>query len=155
MLLFALVLILGTWRALTANLWVGLSGRTWMVPAHTFLLSLAAFQILALWATLNADLARQRPPVGLAAMAAGLAVALKMLASGVLFALRQSKTENRPARRFIAEWSIAAVSLIAILLWVVPSELVPASGLVMGVVLALPLTRPLAAPLALSWNRHR
>jgi hypothetical protein len=156
-LLVALVLIVGSWRALTANLWVGLSGRTWMVPAHTFLLSLAALQILAEWVMLNADLARRDRLLDWLPCAAGIAVALKLLFSSTILALRQrrSEFEHFPAMRFIVSWTIAAVCLIALLLWLVPSELVPASGLVLGVVLALPLARPLAAPLALGWNRHR
>src|SRR4029079_13598018 len=48
--LWAVALVLGTWRALVVNLWVGLRGLTWMVPGHMILITLVGLQLLVGWA---------------------------------------------------------------------------------------------------------
>ncbi len=147
--LFACALLGGTWRALVANLWVGLTGRTWLVPAQTFLMSLLAFQLFAEWAQWSPDATRRERLLDALPGAAGAAVALKLLAAG-WFARHQSG-----ARHLVGAWAAAVAVLAALLVWLVPPALVPAYGVVLGVLLFIPLARRTAAPLALAWNRHR
>lgn len=146
--IFACVLIGGTWRGLVANLWVGLTGRTWLVPAQTFVMSLLAFQLFAEWAQWNADAARRERLLDWLPWAAGAAVAVKLLAAA-WFARRAAVWP------VVGAWAVGVAVLSALLVWLVPPALVPTYGLVVGVVLAVPLARLAAAPLALAWNRHR
>ncbi|MBN9520321.1 hypothetical protein J0H58_17620 [bacterium] len=150
-------LVLGTWRALVANLWVGLTGRTWLVPAQTFVLTLLAFQLFAGWAQWHSDPARRERMLDALPWVAGAAVAVKLLAAG-WFAWGQvarGTVTAAAAGRLAAAWLAAAAVLAALLVWLVPPALVPAYGVVLGVVLAAPLARLTVAPLALAWNRHR
>lgn len=155
--LAAAVLGLGTWRALVANLWVGLTGRTWLVPAHTFVTSLLAFQCFAGWATLSSDRARWAEFLDWLPWAAAAAVAVKLLAAAGLLSVlvRRRELEAGAAAKLAGVWAVAAAALFAVLAWLVPPALVPTYALALGVVLALPLARLAAAPLALAWNRHR
>jgi hypothetical protein len=52
-------------------------------------------------------------------------------------------------------WDIAVAALYGMLVWLVPTLLVPGYLLLFVAILAMPLARLSAAPLALSWNRHR
>ncbi|HYH66926.1 MAG TPA: hypothetical protein VD866_19685 [Urbifossiella sp.] len=146
--LFAAGLVVGTWRALVANLWVGLTGRTWLVPLQTFVISLPAMYLFAEWVHGDSDPARRERLLAALPWIASAAVAVKLLAAGG-FVYRDG------ASRFVGAWAVAAAGLAAALVWLVPPALVPAHGVVLGVVLFLPLARLTAAPRALAWNRHR
>jgi hypothetical protein len=155
--LFGGVLVLGTWRALTANLWVGLAGRTWMVPAHAFVISLLAFQLLAEWALGNADADRRARLQEWLPRVVGVVVALKLLSAAWLLraGVRRGQLRVATAGKLLAAWVAVAAGLFAVLVWLVPASLVAPYWLAVGVVLFLPLARPAVAPLALAWNRHR
>jgi hypothetical protein len=155
--LFAAVLVLGTWRALVANLWVGLAGRTWMVPAHTIVMTLFVVTLLTEWAVWDSDPARKERLREWAPRVAAALVAVKLLAAGWVLWAGVGRGQMRPAAagKLLAAWAVAAAILFAGLAWVVPPSLVTVSGLALAVVLLLPLTRLAAAPPALAWNRHR
>jgi hypothetical protein len=155
--LFPLTLFLFTWRSLVANLWVGLTGRTWMVPTHTIVTTLLVLQFLAEWAVWNADSARRAQITeALPWVAGGLVTAKFLLAGWAVRALvRGGKVRARTAARLIGLWVVVAGSLFALYGWLIPSESVAPYGVALGVVLFLPLARFAAAPLALGWNRHR
>jgi hypothetical protein len=57
--------------------------------------------------------------------------------------------------RLLGLWLGAALGLVAVLVWLIPSNYLPLYSAALGVVLFLPLARLAAAPLALAWNRHR
>lgn len=147
--LLAAGLVGGTWRALVANLWVGLTGRTWLVPLQTFLISLPAAYLFAEWVQWHSDPARRERLLDALPWVAAAAVGVKLLATGWFV----SRVEG--AGRLVAAWAVAAAALAGVLAWLVPPELVPAYGVGLGVVLLLPLARLTAAPLALAWSRHR
>jgi hypothetical protein len=155
--LWAAALVLGTWRALVANLWVGLSGRTWMVPAHMILVALVGLQLLAEWAFSNSGVARSEWFYEALPWILGGVVVLKFALAG--WALRASHRRGQlkydTAAKLVAGWVAGAVGLFALLAWLVPSSVVPVERLAVGVVLLLPLARLAAAPAALAWNRHR
>jgi hypothetical protein len=153
--LFFGTLVLGTWRALVANQWVGLAGRTWMVPAHVFLMSMLALYALAEWAAWNYDPSRREQIARNFLRLAIALVVLKAAAAGWLLRVLGRRNGSRAAGWLLAGWAAAAVLLFAVLVWLVPPSLVPVYALALGAVLFLPLTRLVAAPLALGWNRHR
>lgn len=155
--LFGAVLVLGTWRALVANLWVGLAGRTWMVPAHSFVVSVLAFQLLAEWVLWDSDPVRREklrvwlPRVMVATVGVKVLVTAWLLWVGV----RRGQVKPAAAGKLFVAWALAAAGLFAALAWVVPPSLVTVYGLALAVALFLPLARLAGAPLALAWNRHR
>jgi hypothetical protein len=55
----------------------------------------------------------------------------------------------------LAAWIALAIGLLVLLRVLIRPEIMPLSGLVLGIVLLLPLTRLALGSLALSWNRHR
>ncbi|HEX4607620.1 MAG TPA: hypothetical protein VH092_05380, partial [Urbifossiella sp.] len=149
-------LVLGTWRALVVNLWVGLAGRAWMIPAHSFLVSLVMLRLLGEWASWNAAPDR-RSWLGEWPCVAMAVIAAKFLTAGWLLLVRVHRgvLDEWAAGRAIGGWALAAVALFLLLDWLVPPELVPGDLLAIAVILLLPLARPKLAPLALAWNRHR
>jgi hypothetical protein len=150
-------LVLGTWRALVANLWVGLTGRAWMVPAQTIVMSLLVLYGLAEWVHWDSDPARRARLLEWLPRVAAAVVVVKLLVAGWLLRVLcgRGKVEAITAGRLLGGWVLAAITLFALLVWVVPSGLVPVYGLALGVILFLPLARLAVAPLALAWNRHR
>jgi hypothetical protein len=155
--LWAAVLVLGTWRALVVNLWVGLCGRTWMVSAHMILIALVGLQLLAQWAFSLSDLRRREWLFdALPWMLAGVA-ALKFALAGCALRLshRRGLLPAGMGAKLLCAWCLAALGLFALLAWLVLSDVVATRWLAIGIALAIPLARPLAAPLALAWNRHR
>jgi hypothetical protein len=155
--LLALGFVLGTWRALVANLWVGLTGRTWLVPAQTIVMSMLVLYGLAEWVHWDSDADRRARLAEVIPRWATAAVVVKLLAAGwLLRALcRRGEIAAAAAGRLLGAWVAAAAALFAVLAWFVPSSLVPVYRLALGVVLFVPLARLAAAPLALAWNRHR
>jgi hypothetical protein len=148
--------VLLTWLQLARGMWVGLTGRTWLLSlsqlgAGVWVLLLSFLHWLAIHPEYHAA-ARDVLPW----LAAGLLVVKLLATSWVVYALHQ----RRLMRLFtlvamLAGWVVLATALVCLLRWLVPDSAVPTSGLVLGVVFLLPLTHLLAAPLALEWNRHR
>ncbi len=145
-----------TWLQMVKGLWAGLAGRTWVrlgsaigFGVFTALTSFAAWLAKSpeYWQTF-ADL--------LPWLAGGI-VALKSLAA--IWSLSRLKRNALVSPHVLigalAVWSIVVIGLFVALRWLIPREVVPTSGLVLGIVLLVPLTRLALAPLALAWNRHR
>jgi hypothetical protein len=149
--------LFGTWRALVANLWVGLTGRTWLVPVQALLTSFVVLSGLAEWVAWDSDpVHRERVASWLPGVAAALVAAKLLAAAGLLrAAVGRGQTTPRAAGVLAAVWLVAAAGLFALLVRIVPHDRVPVYGLALAAVLFVPLARPAAAPLALAWNRHR
>jgi hypothetical protein len=155
--LWSAALVLGTWRALVVNLWVGLCGRTWMVSAHMILIALVGLQLLAQWAFTMSDLTRRGWFEAALPWMLGGVVALKFALAGwaISASRRRGLLSAGTAGKLVGLWCLAAALLFALLAWLVPTDMVETRWLAFAVVLFLPLGRLLAAPLALAWNRHR
>jgi hypothetical protein len=149
--------VLVIWRMMVANVWVGLTGRTWVVVAQNVVVFVAFLQGMYEMTMWNAELARREAILNALPWVAGVAVGLKFLAAGLALRalLRRGEVAPRVLGRLLGLWLVTAATLFALLAWVVPSDLAPRYGLALGVVLFLPLARLAAAPLALAWNRHR
>jgi polyhydroxybutyrate depolymerase len=144
-----------TWRQLVQNLYLGLSGREWVVKSSVlFILScLAVFGpivgwILALYVMVLATNA-------LPWIAAAL-IGFKLSAAAAIATRlrRQRLLDDRTLVTVAAGWLAAVLALYGLLAWLVTTPLIPRHLLALAAVLAIPLARLSAAPLALAGNRH-
>jgi hypothetical protein len=147
-----------TWKRIVDQLWVGLTGRNWIVIVST-----ASFPVGLTLLTCCGAWVYDHPETHAALWAAvpwiaGSAVILK-LGAGVLVArtlLRRGLVATRTVRRFAVIWVVGAAVLFGLICWLVPPEVYspPVIGCT-AMVLVLPLVRLGLAPMALDWNRHR
>jgi hypothetical protein len=149
-------LIASTWKRLVHGLYIGLTGRDWLIKGNVFFtLSLlcAAGPVIywigerevlrALWESFVWILV--------------VLVCLKMSAVAWIFTrLYDSRlVSDRTLVTGAACWCAAVLFLYGVLVWLVDSPLFAQYYLAMIAILAVPLARLSAAPLALAWNRHR
>ena len=146
-----------TWKQLVQGLYVGLSGRDWLIRG-------AAFATLALLFSLGPLLewlSRSSGARGTAWDAIPLLVAtlvlLKMTAS-VIVAIRLHRSAlvgDVALIAIAAAWCVTVLALYGFFAWLLSSPFFPRYLLALFAILAIPLARVSASPLALSWNRHR
>ncbi len=146
-----------TWTMLVQGLYIGLTGRQWIV--RTTGLILLAFMIalgpLVEWFLDSPD--AQRWIWDGALWIPALLVAIKM-ALAIWVAIRLERTRALSDRALLtgaAVWTLAVFAVHAVLVWWVDMPFIPPHLLAMIAILAVPLVRVSAAPLALNWNRHR
>jgi hypothetical protein len=150
-------LVAATWKRLVLSLYIGLSGRTWLVRTYVglTLAILAAIIPLLEWVGQSSDVRRVLWN-SLPWVAAGL-VSIKMT-SAAWIATHLHRTELLTEYTLLfgaATWVVAVLALYALLAWIMATPHFPHYFLVLASILAIPLTRLSAAPLALAWNRHR
>lgn len=150
-------LIGSTWKQLVQSLYIGISGREWLVKASVFVaLSLLAIALpLGHWAmskhVVLAALWNQLP------LMMAILVAFKLGAAGWI-AVRLCNRGLVSDQTLLAGalvWDLLVFAVFALLAWIIPAMLMPRYVLVLIAMLAVPLVRISAAPLALAWNRHR
>ena len=151
-------LVASTWKQLVRSLYIGMSGRAWLVKASVFvtLSFLTLVVLLAPWVAGNVDafltLWKALPWI-LAAL-----ICFKIFAATWIAArLHDSRLlSDRTMVTGAACWLVVVLALYGLLVWLLalpPSMPRYLPGLV--AILAIPLARLSAAPLALAWNRHR
>jgi hypothetical protein len=155
--LVVLALMAMTWKRLVTSLYVGLSGRSWMVRTHIGITLVALVLAIPLvhWILTNRSLA-VRVIDGVPA-AAALLVTVKM-ATAAWIATRLDRSRLIDGRVLVtsaAVWLAAVLVLYAVLAWMADTPHIPRYVLMLLAILAIPLTRLSAAPLALALNRHR
>ncbi len=151
-------LVASTWKQLVRSLYVGMSGRAWLVKASVFvtLVVLTLIVALAPWVHENADaviwLWRTLPWT--------LAVLVGFKVSGAVWsAIRLQDNQLVKGRTLVAGaacWLVVVLVLDALLVWILdlpPS--MPSHRFGFVAILAVPWVRLSAAPLAVAWNRHR
>jgi hypothetical protein len=158
---FALLCLAGllasTWKQLVQSLYLGLSGREWIVKGSVFLtlVFLAAIGPIALWILEHSD---ARTALWNAfPLILGVLVCGKMSAAGWI-AVRLYRTRLVSDRILVtgaACWVAAVLALYGLLTWLLFTPFMPRYLLGLVAILAVPLARLSAAPLALAWNRHR
>jgi hypothetical protein len=150
-------LMASTWKQLVQSLYIGLTGREWLIKGSVFLtlLSLAAIGPIAIWIIENSD-------VRVALWSAlplilGVLVCFKMSAAAwVATRLYRSRVlSDRTLVTGAAGWAAAVLALYGVLVWLLFAPFMPRYLLGLVAILAVPLARLSAAPLALAWNRHR
>jgi hypothetical protein len=150
-------LIILTWTMLVQGLFIGLTGRQWLVRTIGIatLVFIMAIGPLYEW-LLDSAAARawlwnwwQLFPLVLAVLkiVAAIWVASRLVRSRLV--------SDRALLIGAAGWMLAVFSLHAVLVWWVDMPYVPPHLLLLIAILAVPLVRVSAAPLALDWNRHR
>ena len=150
-------LVASTWKQLVRALYIGMSGREWVVKASV-LLTLAVLTVLGplvLWISSRGDV------MGALWSAfpwiAAVLVFLKLSAASWI-AVRLHDSGLLGGRALVvgaACWDAVVLALFGLVAWIVPAMIVPRYLLVLVAILGVPLARLSAAPLALAWNRHR
>jgi hypothetical protein len=150
-------LLASTWKALVQSLFIGLTGREWVVKSSVFL-ALAFIAVIgpvAEWIDGNsgvrASLWNALPLI------LGVLVCCKVSA-GAWIATRLYRSRILSDRTLVAGaacWTAVVLALYGLLTWLLFTPLMPRYLLGLIAILAVPLARLSAAPLALAWNRHR
>jgi hypothetical protein len=156
-----LVIILGfmasTWKQLVQTLYIGLTGRDWIVKSNVFLtlVFVSALGPVADWVISNGRVRAalwDAIPWILAVL-----VAVKMSAA-IWVAVRLYGSRLLSDRRLVvgaAIWCVTVLALYGVFAWFLSTPFFPHYLLVLVAILAIPLARLSAAPLVLAWNRHR
>ena len=150
-------LIVATWKQLVQSLYIGLSGREWLIKANAFFLValLVVIGPIADWIIENGDV-RARLWDALP-LTLGILVAFK-LAGASLVAIRLHRSGVLSDRVLVvgaAGWLAGVLALYGVLVWLFATPFLPRSVLAFLAILAIPLVRLSAAPLSLASNRHR
>ena len=150
-------LMASTWKQLVQSLYIGMSGRAWLVKGSVFLaLSLLTIMVLlAQWvfetSGVIATLLDALPWI------LAVLVCFKISAAAWI-AMRLHDSRLLGDRTLVIGalcWDVAVFALFGLLVWLLPTLLFRSYFLALVAILAIPLARLSAAPLALSWNRHR
>ena len=150
-------LMLGTWMMLVQGLFVGLTGREWLIKTNGFMW-LVFFMALGpiLEAIADSDAALRwlwdNWPIFLAIL-----VVVK-IAAAVVIARRLSRSGLISDRALVAGaaiWAAGVFGLYGVFVWWAGTPVLPRYLFLLIAILAVPLARISAAPLALDWNRHR
>lgn len=151
-----LALLLSTWKQLVQSLYIGMSGREWVVKASVFLPLgfLAVIGPLARWIVSDrvvmAALWNTLPAI------TAVLVAFKISAAAwIAIRLHESRlVSDRTLVIGAACWSAIVFALFGVLAWLLPALLMRRYFLALIAILEIPLARLSAAPLALARNRH-
>jgi hypothetical protein len=149
--------VLSTWMMLVQSLYIGLTGREWLVKTSGFvgLVVVMAIGPAFEWISDNVGVRRWLWD-SWPAFAAGL-VALKMIAASWI-AIRLFSSRLIVDRSLIVGatiWVVAVFLLFTVFVWWVDTPMIARHVLLLFAILAVPLVRVAAAPLAFAWNRHR
>ncbi len=156
-----LVIILGfiasTWKQLVQTLYIGLTGRAWIVKSSVFL-TLVFFSALGPVADWIIGSGRARAAFwGAIPWMLAVLVTVKMCAATwVAVRLYNSRlVSDRTLVGGAAVWCVTVLVLYGVFAWFVSTPFFRHYLLVFVAILAIPLARLSAAPLVLAWNRHR
>jgi hypothetical protein len=146
------------WTGLVHSLWLGLTGRTWLINAYgavmgVFWLALVVGGALLFYTNPEAG-ARIKDALP---WLLGAALAVKAIAAVATFrALHQPARVPAPDLALAASlWALIVLFQAAMIVWLIPADAKTLATTIAAVALLTPLTRLAAAPLALAWNRHR
>jgi hypothetical protein len=146
-----------TWKQLVQNLYIGLTGREWVVKSSVFL----ALSILVCVVPVAHWISRDRD-VQVALWNAIPAIAAVLvcfkISAGAWIAARlhdRGLLSDRALVMGAAFWDAAVFALFGILAWLIPDLLMPRYLVALFAILGIPLARLSAAPLAIAWSRHR
>jgi len=151
-------LLVSTWKQLVQGLFIGLTGRAWVIRTSV-LLRLSSLVVLGF--VVDWGLRKNRLlvllwddwPWILAAL-----VSFKMSAAAWIVPRlhRSGVVSDRALVTGAAFWLAAVLAIHGVLVWVFCTpEFLPRALAGLVAILGVPLVRVSAAPLALAWNRHR
>ena len=149
--------MVSTWKQLVQTLFIGMTGRVWIVRTSLILTLVLVSFIGPLLDWVAGNSAVQAALWNAAPTVLAVLAALK-LSAAVWVAVRLYHSRLLRDRTLVigaALWCGAVLALAAVLSWWIASEFFPRYLFVLVAILAVPLVRLSAAPLALAWNRHR
>jgi hypothetical protein len=149
--------VASTWLLLVENMWLGLTGRAWVVNVAIVLMGVAIFGGMAMgfWIYLHPA---WYPSVQAAVpwLLAGLLLVKLILAAIVLAALAHSRlVAGSSLAAMVGMWSLVVAGLCLVVCCFVPSEHLALGTAAAAIALNIPFSRLAGAPLALASNRHR
>ena len=150
-------LIAWTWKQLVQTLYVGLSGRTWLMRTSTVMTMtvLLFIEPIVHWIR-ESDEVQVALWNALPEILAALAVAKTFAAAGIATRLDRDRVlGDRALLAGAASWLLAVLALYGVFVWLFSTPIFPHYVLVLVAILAVPLVRVSAAPLALASHRHR
>ena len=150
-------LMVWTWKQLVQSLYVGLSGREWLIRSSTCLtlMVLIFIEPIALWlhdtSAVRVALWNALPWI------LGVLVCCKTSAAAwiAMRLYRHRVLSDRTLVTGAAGWLVAVLALYGLLVWLLSTALIPSYVFMLVAILAIPLARVSAAPLTLASNRHR
>lgn len=151
-------LMASTWKQLVQSLYIGLSGRAWLVKASVFFTLSLLTLIVALvpWVIRNG---REVIATMWNALPWILAVLVCFkISAAAWIAVRIHDIRLLNGRALVIGalgWDAAVLALYGLFVWLMQTKIFPGYLLAFVAILAIPLVRLAAAPLALAWNRHR
>jgi hypothetical protein len=150
-------LLVATWTLLVQSLYIGLTGRTWIIRSSGFLI-LLFFIVLGPVAEWIIDDQRVQARIwnALPEILAALVLAKVLAAAWAAIRLYSGRLlRDRALITAAACWVVAVLTLYGLLAWLFFFPLMPRYLLGLLAILFIPLARLFAAPLAYAWNRHR
>jgi hypothetical protein len=148
--------IASTWKQLVQTLYIGLTGRAWLIKGSIFATLTLLFFIgpIAEWII---DSGRLGELWSALPLIFAILVSLKMIAAAWITTqlYRMRLVSDRTLVTGAGSWCIAVFALYGVLVWLLDTPHIPHYLLMLLAILAIPLARLSAAPLALAWNRHR
>jgi hypothetical protein len=149
--------VVSTWRQLVQSMYIGLTGREWLIKGSVLLALTLLFLLgpVVQW-IIDTPGVQQALWNALPPILAGL-VGIKMSAAAWI-ATRLDRSGLLGDRALVvgaACWCTAVLALYGVLVWFFSTPFVARYVLALIAILAVPLARLSAAPLALAWNRHR
>ena len=149
--------IASTWKQLVQSLYLGLTGREWLIKGSVFVvLSLLLLVGPIVQWIVEHQQAQRALWDALPAILAVLACAKLSAAAWVATRLYRSRLlSDRTLVTGAACWCAAVLALYGLFAWFLSTPFFPRYLLALVAILAIPLARLSAAPLALAWNRHR
>lgn len=150
-----MALMASTWKVLVQSLFIGMSGRAWLIKASVFvpLTILAVIVPLGHW-VLTTSAVFTFVWHSLPTVIAIVAVIKTAAAVWIVLRLR-GLVRDRTLVIAALCWDAAVFAVYAALMWLVPMMLLHGDLMALLAILAVPLVRLSAAPLALAWSRHR
>lgn len=149
-------LLATTWKQLVKSLYIGMSGREWLVKASV----LVALSFLAITLPLAHSIVTNRAVIATLWNALPWIVAVLVcfkLFAAAWIAMRLRDNRLLSDRKLVigaACWAGLVIALYGLFVWISPAIVFRRYFLALVAILAIPLARLSAAPLALDSNRH-
>jgi hypothetical protein len=157
MLLVFAALLGATWKQLVQSLYIGMSGREWLVKGSVFLalVFLGVIVPAGHWVITNKGLIALLWNAGGCILAILVSFKLTAAASIAVRLYDRQLLSDRALVLGALLWSATVFAVYGVLAWTFPDVLLRRYVLALIAILAVPLARLSAVPLALAWNRHR
>lgn len=150
-------LVAATWSQLVQGLFIGLTGRRWLIRSSVVLALVLLTLLVPVAQRVSWDRSVQAALWDNWPRILAVLVGVKMSAAAWIAhrLVRKRLVSDRTLIAGAAGWMLAVLALYALLVWIADTPLIPRYPMGLLAILAVPLARVSAAPLALAWNRHR